>query len=275
MKFIAEIGINHNGSLKIAKQLIDIAKECGVDIVKFQKRTPEKCTPEDMKNVIKYNTPWGDITYLEYRYKVELWEKEYDEIDRYCKEIGIEWMASAWDIDSQKFLQKYNLKYNKVASAMLTNLKLIELVADESKHTFISTGMSSLEEIDKAVGVFRRKNCSFEIMHCNSTYPMPSEDANLRCIPKLREHYQCDVGYSGHEIGLQISLAAVVFGITSLERHITLDRSMWGSDHAASLEKHGLERLIRDAKIIQQALGDGKKTVYPGELSKRKQLRGY
>lgn len=275
MKFIAEIGINHNGSLKIAKQLIGVAKECGVDIVKFQKRTPEICTPEHMKNVIRYDTPWGDITYLEYRYKVEFGEKEYDEIDRYCKELGIEWMASAWDINSQKFLQKYDLKYNKVASAMLTNLKFIELVADESRHTFISTGMSSLGEIDKVVEIFRRKNCSFELMHCNSTYPMPSEDANLRCIPMLRDRYQCDVGYSGHEPGLQVSLAAVVLGITSLERHITLNRSMWGSDHAASLEKHGLERLIRDAKIIQQALGNGKKTIYPGELIKRKQLRGY
>ncbi len=274
MKFIAEIGINHNGDLNIAKQLINMAKECGVDIVKFQKRTPEKCTPEKMKNVMKSNTPWGDITYLEYRHKVEFWEKEYDEIDRYCKKLGVEWMASAWDINSQEFLQKYKLKYNKVASPMLSNIEFLELVAKESKHTFISTGMSSLEEIDKAVEVFKRKNCSFELMHCNSSYPMPHEEANLKCIPMLRDRYQCDVGYSGHEPGLQVSLAAVVFGITSLERHITLDRSMWGSDHASSVEKHGLERLIRDAKIIQQALGDGKKTIYPGELTKRKQLRG-
>jgi N-acetylneuraminate synthase len=275
MKFIAEIGINHNGDLKIAKQLIGMAKECDVDIVKFQKRTPDQCIPDEMKNTMKFNTPWGDITYLEYRHKVEFSEKEYYEIDKYCKNIGIEWMASSWDINSQKFLKKYNLKYNKIASAMLINNKLIELVADESKHTFISTGMSSLEEIDKVVEIFRRKNCSFELMHCNSTYPMPHEEANLRCIPMFKERYQCDVGYSGHEPGLQVSLAAVVLGITSLERHITLNRSMWGSDHASSLEKHGLEVLIRDAKIIEKALGDGKKTVYPGELIKRKQLRGY
>ena len=275
MKFIAEIGINHNGSLEIAKKLIDMAKECGVDIVKFQKRTPELCAPEHMKNVIRFDTPWGDITYLDYRHKVEFWEKEYDEIDKYCKALEIEWMASAWDIESQKFLNGYNLKYNKIASSMLSNLKLLELVATESKYTFISTGMSSLAEIDRAVEIFRNNKCPFELMHCNSTYPMAPEEANLRCIPMLRERYQCDVGYSGHEAGLQISLAAVVLCITSLERHITLNHTMWGSDHAASLEKRGLELLTRDAKIITLALGNGKKNIYQGELIKRKQLRGY
>ena len=275
MKFIAEVGINHNGSLEIAKKLILMAKECMVDIVKFQKRTPELCVPEEMKDVIRYNTPWGDITYLDYRNKVEFSEKEYDEINRYCEELGIEWTASAWDIEAQKFLNKYDLKYNKIASPLLTNIELLELVTQELKHTFISTGMSSLEEIDKAVKIFKENKCHFELMHCNSTYPMPSKEANLRCIPVLRERYQCDVGYSGHETGLQISLAAVVLGSSSLERHITLDRSMWGPDHAASLEKHGLEVLVRDAKVIVESLGDGKKVVYPGELKKRIQLRGY
>lgn len=275
MKFIAEIGINHNGDIEIAKKLIDISRDCGVDIVKFQKRTPGLCVPEHMKNSMRYDTPWGDITYLEYRNKIEFWEKEYDQIDRYCKLIGIDWTASVWDVESQIFLQRYDLKYNKIPSPMLTNSKLLEIVAEERKHTFISTGMSTLEEIDKAVEIFTRKRCPFELMHCNSTYPMPPEEANLRCIPMLRERYRCDVGYSGHEAGLQVSLAAVVFGITSLERHITINRSMWGSDHAASLEKHGLELLIRDAKVILMSLGDSKKIVYPGELKKRKQLRGY
>lgn len=275
MKFIAEIGINHNGSLDIAKKLIDIAKECGVDIVKFQKRTPEICVPEDMKTKMKYGTPWGDITYLEYRHKVEFWEKEYNEIDIYCNKLSIDWMASSWDIESQKFLRRYNLKYNKVASALLTNDELLEMIAEEGKHTFISTGMSTLEEIDNAVEIFEKKNCEFELMHCNSSYPMPVEEANLRCIPMLQERYKCNIGYSGHEPGIQISLAAVVFGISSLERHITLNRTMWGSDHASSLEKHGLEILIRDAKIILKALGDGEKRLYPGEIIKRKQLRGY
>jgi N-acetylneuraminate synthase len=275
MKFIAEIGINHNGSLENAIKLIDMAKECGVDIVKFQKRTPELCVPEQIKSVIKYDTPWGDITYLDYRNKIEFGEEEYNKIDRYCKELGMEWMASAWDIESQKFLMKYNLKHNKISSPMLTNIELLEMIADESRHTFVSTGMSSLEEIDKAVDIFRKKNCSFELMHCNSTYPMPTEEANLRCIPMLRERYQCDVGYSGHEAGLPVSLAAVVFGISSLERHITLNRAMWGSDQAASLEERGLELLVRDVKVVMQALGDGRKVICPGELKKRKQLRGY
>lgn len=275
MKFIAEIGINHNGSLEITKALIDMAKEAGVDIVKFQKRTPDICVPERMKGVMKYDTPWGNITYLEYRHKVEFWEKEYDEIDRYCRKVGIEWMASAWDIEAQKFLQRYNLKYAKIASALLSNTELLEMVADGGKHTFISTGMSTIEEIDKAVQIFRKRNCRFELMHCNSSYPMSPEEANLGCIPMLQERYQCDVGYSGHEKGLQISIAAAAFGITSLERHITLDRAMWGTDQAASLEKHGLETLVRDVKIIQKALGDGKKRIYPGELEKRRQLRGY
>lgn len=274
MKFIAEIGINHNGSLEIAKKLIDMAKGCDVDIVKFQKRTPDICVPENMKNTMRYNTPWGDITYLEYRHKVEFWENEYDEIDRYCKKIDIEWMASAWDIEAQKFLRRYDLKYNKIASAVLINHKLLEMVTDEGKHTFISTGMSTLEEIDEAVEIFRNKKCSFELMHCNSTYPANAEEINLRCIPTLRERYQCDVGYSGHESGVQVSLAAVVFGITSLERHITLNRTMWGTDHAASLEKHGLELLVRDVKVILKALGNGKKVLYPGEIVKRQQLRG-
>lgn len=275
MKFIAEIGINHNGDINIAKKLIRVAKQCGVNIVKFQKRTPDLCVPDEMKNEMRRDTPWGDVTYLDYRKKVEFWENEYDEIDAYCKIFGIAWTASAWDVESQKFLRRYDLEYNKVASPMLTHLELLKVIADEKKHTFISTGMSTISQIDAAVGIFRDENCPFELMHCNSTYPMPYEEANLRCIETLRARYKCDVGYSGHERGLQISLAAITFGVSSLERHITLDRTMWGSDQAASLESHGLKTLIRDAKIIEMALGDGVKRVYAGELKKQKQLRRF
>jgi N-acetylneuraminate synthase len=275
LKFIAEIGINHNGSVENAKKLITIAKNAGANIVKFQKREPDICVPDEVKNRVRSGTPWGDITYLEYRHKVEFGEKEYNEIDCFCKKLEIDWTASAWDVGSQEFLRKYDLKYNKISSPMLTNIELVRMVADESKHTFVSTGMSTLDEIDKVVEILKQKGCPFELMHCNSSYPMPPQEANLRCIPMLRERYNCDVGYSGHEPGVQISLAAVVFGITSLERHITLDRSMWGSDQAASLERHGIEVLVRDTKIILMALGDGEKRIYPGELKKRKDLRGY
>ncbi len=272
MKFIAEIGINHNGNLANALKMVDIAKAAGADIVKFQKRNPEKCVPGKMKNVMKYNTPWGDITYLKYKELIEFGKKEYDIIDNHCRAIDIEWSASAWDEDSFEFLMNYDLPCHKIPSAMLRNLKLLEMVSNTGEHTYISTGMSSLDEIDEAVKIFKKKKCPFELMHCNSTYPLPPEEVNLRCIPMLRERYQCDVGYSGHEVGLQVSLAAVVFGITSLERHVTLDRSMWGSDQAASLEKRGFELLIRDVKIIQSSLGDGQKRIYPGEMKKREQL---
>ena len=275
MIIIAEIGINHNGDLEIAKKLIKHAKECGCDIVKFQKRNPNICIPENQKNAMKYDTPWGDISYLEYRNKIEFGEGEYNEIDRYCKFVKIDWAVSSWDLDSQHFLQKYNLKYNKVCSPMLTNIDLLEEIAKEKKYTFVSTGMSTFEEIDRAVEIFKRRNCPFELMHCNSSYPMNPVEANLKCIHTLMERYNCNVGYSGHEAGLQVTLAAVALGATSIERHITLDRTMYGSDQAASLGPHGLRSLVRDCRIIEVALGDGVKRVFDSELKKRKQLRGY
>ena len=220
------------------------------------------------------DTIWGLIPYIEYRHKIEFGEAQYDEIDAYCKSKEMEWFASAWDVESQRFLSKYNLRHNKVASAMLTNMPLLELIAREKKYTFISTGMSTMEEIEKAVDIFKKYGCPFELMHCNSSYPSANEEANLQCIVALRERFGCPVGYSGHERGLQISVAAVALGVTSLERHITLDRTMKGSDHAASLEPQGLLRLVRDVRVIEQALGNGIKCVYDSERPVLKKLRG-
>jgi len=270
---IEEIGLNHNGDLDIAKKLIDVAAFAGCDAVKFQKRTPAVCVPESQKNVMR-DTPWGRMTYLNYRYKVEFEKAEYDEIDRYCKEKNIDWLASPWDVQSFEFLQQYNLKCCKIPSAMLTNRKLLEAVALGGQLTYLSTGMSTMKEIEAAVGIFKYHDCSFELMHCVSTYPMGNEEANLYCIPMLQERFRCKVGYSGHERGLQISLAAVALGATSLERHVTLDRTMWGSDHAASLEPGGLMKFVRDARIIEKALGDGVKRVLESELPIREKLRG-
>lgn len=268
---ISEIGINHNGDLQIAKKLIDLAVFAGCDAVKFQKRTIDKVYTKEYLDSYR-ESPWG-TTQRAQKEGLEFGEKEYNEINRYCKEKNVEWFASAWDIDSQRFLEKYNLKYNKIASAMLTHWELLDLVADEKKYTFVSTGMSSLEEIDKAVDIFKKKKCSFELMHCNSTYPMKDEDANLQVIQTLRERYNCRVGYSGHEIGLQISLAAVAMGITSIERHITLDRTMYGSDQAASLESGGVIKLVRDIRIIERAIGDGVKRVTKAEKVVRDKLK--
>ncbi|MCK4532344.1 N-acetylneuraminate synthase family protein [bacterium] len=268
---ISEIGINHNGDLQIAKKLIDLAVFSGCDAVKFQKRTIDKVYTKEYLDSHR-ESPWG-TTQKEQKEGLEFGEEEYNEINRYCKEKNVEWFASAWDIDSQRFLEKYNLKYNKIASAMLTHWELLNLVADEKKYTFISTGMSSLEEIDKAVDIFKNKKCPFELMHCNSTYPMKDGDANLQVIQSLRKRYNCKVGYSGHEIGLQISLAAVAMGVTSIERHITLDRTMYGSDQAASLESGGVIKLVRDIRIIEKAMGDGVKRVTKDEKVVRDKLK--
>lgn len=267
----AEIGINHNGDLEIAKKLIDVAVFAGCNAVKFQKRTIDKIYTKEYLNSYR-ESPWG-TTQRTQKEGLEFGEKEYDKINKYCKEKGIEWFASSWNIDSQLFLRKYNLKYNKVASPMLTNIPLIETIAEEKKYTFVSTGMSTLKEIDKAVEIFRLKNCPFELMHCNSVYPMRDKDANLKVIETLEKRYNCKVGYSGHEVGLQISLAAVALGATSIERHITLDRAMYGSDQAASLEPGGLIRLVRDIRIIEKALGDGVKRVTKAEESVKAKLR--
>lgn len=268
---IAETGINHNGDINIAKNLIDGAVFSGCDAVKFQKRTIDLVYSKEVLDTPR-ESQWGETTRAQ-KEGLELSKEEYDEVDRYCREKGIIWFASAWDLESQKFLKKYNLKYNKVASAMLTHRKLLEMIADEGKHTFISTGMSTLAEIDAAVNIFRKKNCSFELMHCNSTYPMKDEDANLLLIPFLRDRYKCDVGYSGHEVGLSTSVAASALGITSLERHITLDRSMYGSDQSASVEVVGFYRLVGYVRTVEKAMGKPVKIVTETEKKIKQKLR--
>lgn len=268
---IAEIGINHNGDIDIAKQLIDVAKEAGCDAVKFQKRTIDKVYSKEALDACR-ESPWG-TTNREQKDGLEFGKDEYGVIDSYCKEKEIEWFASAWDTESQLFLRQYDLKYNKIASVLLTHTELVDLVSEEGKYTFISTGMSTLKEIDKTVEILRSKNCPFELMHCNSSYPMPDEDASLQVIKTLRDRYGCKVGYSGHEVGLQISIAAVAMGATSIERHITLDRTMYGSDQVASLEPAGLVRLVRDIRIIEKAQGNGVKRVTKAEESVKTKLR--
>lgn len=268
---IAEIGINHNGDIKIAKQLIDWAVLSGADAVKFQKRTVEKVyTKEELDRYRE--SPWG-TTNREQKMGLEFGKEEYDEIDNYCKVKDIEWFASAWDLDSQDFLTQYNLKYNKVASALLVNLDLLKKVAKEGKYTFISTGMSTMEEIDNAVSVFKKNNCPFELVHCNSTYPMKNDDANLEMINTLRKKYKCKVGYSGHETGRIVSFAAAVLGASSIERHITLDRSMYGSDQAASLEVSDFHKLCKDIRALPYIMGDGTKNLSEEELETKKKLR--
>lgn len=268
---IAEIGINHNGDLGIAKKLIDGAIFAGCDAVKFQKRTVEKVYSKEELDKPR-ESPWGS-TNRDQKYGLEFDKAEYDEIDKYCREKGIYWFASAWDLDSQKFLKPYNLKYNKIASAMLTHRELLEMVAEEKKYAFISTGMSTMEEIEKAVQIFKDANCPFELMHTNSTYPMKDEDANLKMIPVLRERFGCKVGYSGHEVGLITTTAAVALGATSVERHITLDRAMYGSDQAASVEVMGFYRLVQYIRTIELALGDGQKKITAKEEEIKKKLR--
>jgi|TARA_R110002020_G_scaffold185624_1_gene383287 N-acetylneuraminate synthase len=270
---IAEIGINHNGDMNVVKQLIDAAHEAGCDAVKFQKRTLELVYAKEELDKPR-ESPWG-TTNREQKQGLELTKENYDEIDQYCQEKGIEWFASAWDLESQKFLQQYDLKYNKVASALLTYRELLEEIASENKHTFVSTGMSTLEQIDAAVQIFKDAGCSFELMHTNSTYPMKVQDANILVMDTLRERYQCDVGYSGHESGVIVSCAAVSRGATSLERHITLDRAMYGSDQAASLEIGGLQRLVAYVRDIETALGSPVKKVMRTEVPIAKKLRKY
>ena len=268
---IAELGINSNGSVMIAKQLIDGAKEAGVDAVKFQKRNIDRVYTK--AELDKYReSPFGS-TNREQKLGLEFDEDEYDEIDRYCKEINMLWFASCWDLDSVKFLKKYDLKYNKIASPMLTHKELVHAIADQKKYTFISTGMSTLEEIQWAVDCFIHHGCPYELMHCNSQYPMPDNLANLNCIKTLRDMFNCKVGYSGHEVGLITSVAAVALGATSIERHITLDRSMYGSDQASSVELEGLKRLVRHIRDVELALGDGIKTVTDAEKKGKTKLR--
>ena len=271
---IAEIGINHNGSLEIAKQLIDIAKVAGCDVVKFQKRNPDVCVPEHQKKIMR-DTPWGKMTYLDYKYKVEFNKSDYDEIDEYCKSKDIHWSASPWDIDSLNFLIEYDIPFIKIPSALLTNLELIKESAKKSKELIISTGMSTMEEVDLAVDAITNanSNCKYSILHCNSTYPAPIEDLNLKCIQTLEKKYNCPVGYSGHEFGLTTTIASICMGATIIERHITLDRTMWGTDQMCSVEPQGLIKLVRGIKELSLAIGDGKKRVTEKEKEIRKKLR--
>jgi len=268
---IGEIGINHNGDIEIAKRLIDMAIQCGCNAVKFQKRTVDIVYTSDYLKSLR-RSPWG-MTQREQKEGLEFGKKQYDEIDCYCKERFIDWSASAWDLESQKFLQEYDVPFNKIASAMLTYFPLLELIASEGKPTFISTGMSNYEQIDEAVRIFQNNKCPFTLMHCVSTYPCPDEDCNIRMIPTLRDKYKCPVGYSGHEIGILPSVLAVSLGAEVIERHITLDRSMYGSDQSASLEKRGLELLVRDIRCVQSVFGDGQKRKIPSEEKTERSLR--
>jgi N-acetylneuraminate synthase len=273
MTFItAEIGINHNGNMKIAKELIDVASAAGCDAVKFQKRNVEKVYSKKVLDSYR-ESMWGTTT-REQKFGLEFSEKQYSKIDQYCKKKKILWYVSCWDVGSQIQMRKFKTKYNKVASAMLTHKKLLETIAEEGKYTFISTGMSTMKDISKAVKIFKIHNCPFELMHSHSAYPMPPHEANLKMIQTLRKKFKCKVGYSGHEISsYSICLAATLLGATSIERHITLDRSMYGSDQAASLEPPGLIRLVRDIRELDFILGDGKKIIWDSELPAQKKLR--
>lgn len=270
---IAEIGINHNGDVEIAKQLIDAARVAGADAVKFQKRTIDLVYTKELLDSPR-ESPWG-TTQRAQKEALEFGLNEYKEIDTYCRDNNMEWFASAWDIESQKFLRQFDLMHNKIASAMIVYEDLLREVASEKKHTFISTGMASEKHIDRAVEIFRNADCSFELMHCVSTYPMDDEDANLNCIKTLRERYQCDVGYSGHEVGLAVSYAAVALGITSLERHITLNRAMYGSDQAASVEIGGFIALAGAVRKIEKSMGDGVIGIHKKEVSIAQKLRAH
>ncbi len=268
---IAEIGINHNGDLEIAKKMIEGAKKAGCDAVKFQKRTPELCVPKDQWN-IERDTPWGRITYIEYRHKVEFGEKEYAEIDRYCKELGIMWFASCWDEPSVDFIEQFNPPIYKTPSASLTDFELLKKHKELNKPVMMSTGMSTMEQIEAAVNFFGKDNLL--LAHATSAYPCKNEELNLRMIETLRKKYpDIPIGYSGHEVGLAPTWAAVALGACFVERHITLDRAMWGTDQAASVEMGGLQRLVSNIRDIELALGDGIKKVYDSEKSQIQKLR--
>ena len=267
---VAEIGINHNGDLNLAKRLIDAAVHAGVDAVKFQKRTPELCVPPEQRDQMR-ETPWGYISYLEYRERVEFGEAEYREIDRYCKEKGATWFASVWDEPSVDFLEPFNPPCYKVPSASLTDTGLLRRIRATGRTKILSTGMSTLEQIHTAVGALGLE--SLLITHATSTYPCEPQELNLRMIETLRRSFPCPIGYSGHEVGLVPSVVAVALGACLVERHITLDRAMWGSDQAASVEPSGFERLVKYIRVGEQALGDGVKRVYESEHASQRRLR--
>jgi N-acetylneuraminate synthase len=270
---IAEIGLNHNGELGIAKKLIDAAFACNWHCVKFQKRTPEICVPEHQKNVIR-ETPWGKMTYLEYRNRVEFGEKEYSYIDQYCAQKPIYWTASVWDMPSLQFILRYEVPFIKIPSAKLIETDLLCAAAKTGKPVVLSTGMSTVEEIDAAVSVLNEfAPGNYALMHTNSTYPTPPEELNLLTLKFLKERYDCVVGYSGHEYGLETSVIAVTLGARILERHVTLDHNMWGSDHFASLEVHAMDLLHRRVKAVSVSMGDGVKRLTESEMQIRKKLR--
>ena len=280
-QIIAEIGINHNGDLKIAKKLIDIAEFAGCDVVKFQKRNPDVCVPEHQKGVMR-DTPWGRMTYLDYKHKVEFGASEYYMIDGYCKDKGIDWTVSVWDLDSVEFIKPYDVSFIKIPSALLTDYELIRECSKRFKKLVLSTGMSTIDEIDKAVKSMgcevgnydsHLKRCEFALLHCNSTYPAPVDELNLSCIKTLKDRYGCEVGYSGHEYGLTTTIASLCFGATIIERHITLDKSMWGTDHMSSVEPHGLIKLVRGIRELESAIGNGVKVVTDSEKPIRDKLR--
>ena len=267
---VAEIGINHNGSVDTALKLMDVAAKAGCDAVKFQKRTPSICVPLEQQQT-RRETPWGEMSYLEYKERTEFGKDEYSVIAARATELRMDWFASPWDVPSVEFLEDMGVTSHKVASACLTDRELLEALKSTGKHLWVSTGMSTIEEVDQAMEILGNENIT--LFHTNSTYPCPPEETNLRTMAMLSERYGVPVGYSGHEPGLQVSVAAVALGATAVERHITLDRAMWGSDHAASLEPRGLETLVRDIRVVEKALGDGVKRVYPGEEEPRRRLR--
>jgi len=269
---IAEIGINHNGDMDIAKELITTAAEAGFDAVKFQKRTIDEVYTQEFLDGPR-ESQWG-TTQRDQKMGLEFSQEEYQDIAGLCADLGIDWSASAWDVKAQHFLRDFDLPFNKVASAMLGHKPLLREIAAEGRKTFISTGMATLDEIDEVVNQFKKANCPIELMHCNSTYPMKPADANLLCIPKLKERYGCDVGYSGHETGLvAVCIPAVVLGATSIERHITLDRAMYGSDQAASVEVHALSKFVDTLRNIPKILGNGEKKITDAEQAVREKLR--
>ena len=270
---ISEIGINHNGDMDLAKYLINKSYTSVCDAVKFQKRNPDICVPEHQKSVMR-ETPWGEMTYLDYKKKTEFGRKEYDEINNHCKKQGIAWSASPWDVDSLDFINQYDIPFIKIASASLTDHALLIKTCLTGKKIIISTGMSSEKEIDNAVRVLKDNQLNdIAILHCNSSYPAPIEELNLSCIKTLKEKYSCEVGYSGHEFRLGTSVAAIYMGATIIERHVTLDRTMWGSDHMASVEPQGLFKLVRGIRELEKAYGDGKISVSETEKKVRKKLR--
>ncbi|MFH1447199.1 MAG: N-acetylneuraminate synthase family protein [Chloroflexota bacterium] len=269
---IAEIGINHNGDIEIAKKLIDAAKHAGVNAVKFQKRTPELCVPEHQRGQMR-DTPWGYINYLDYRYKIEFDQKDYEQIDSHCKSVGIDWLASSWDVPSLEFIEAFNPPAHKVPSAILTDHKLLRALKATARPIILSTGMSTIEEIKEAVSILGTKHLI--ITHTTSSYPCPPDELNLSMIQTLREMFPCPIGYSGHEVGLVTSAVAVALGACLVERHVTLDRAMWGSDQAASVEPQGIMQLVKYIRVTKNSLGDGIKKVYDSEQSSLKKLRRY